>query len=59
MLNVDWQCLMMRSDTDLYTPWGKFLCLGLGLLYLGKQMAIEATLEVHCLATCSNACSPV
>ena len=41
------QCLMMRSEADLYQPWGKFLCLGLGLLYLGKQMAIEATLEVH------------
>ena len=52
------QCLMMRSETDLYQAWGKFLCLGLGLLYLGKQMAIEATLEVQLLAflLCLHSC---
>lgn len=40
---------MMRSEAELSQPWGKFLCLGLGLLYLGKQNAIEATLEVSML----------
>lgn len=58
------QALMIRctSETsDLYSPWGKMLCLGLGLLYLGKQMSIEATLEVQC-ARCqamldSSACN--
>ena len=40
------QCLMMRGETDLHQPWGKFLALGLGLLHLGRQMAIEATHEV-------------
>lgn len=43
------QCLMMRPHQDIYSPWGKFLCLGLGLLFLGKQMAIEATHEVSTL----------
>lgn len=51
------QCLMMRSESDLYQPWGKFLCLGLGLLYLKKQMAIEATHEV-CAVT-HHFCHPV
>lgn len=49
------------ETSDLYSPWGKMLCLGLGLLYLGKQMSIEATLEVQC-ARCqamldSSACN--
>lgn len=37
---------MTRSDTHLSTPFAKMLCLGLGMLFLGKQDLVEATLEV-------------
>ncbi|KAK9865857.1 hypothetical protein WJX84_007244 [Apatococcus fuscideae] len=40
------QALMMRSETELADPWAKLLVLGLALLFLGKQEAVEATIEV-------------
>ena len=40
------QALMLRGESELGEPWGKQLALGLGLVFLGKQGAIEATLEV-------------
>ena len=41
------QALMTRSEAELTTPFARFLSVGLGLLYLGRQDAVEATLEVH------------
>ncbi|PIN03785.1 26S proteasome regulatory complex, subunit RPN1/PSMD2 [Handroanthus impetiginosus] len=38
--------LMDRNDTELGEPLARFLPLGLGLLYLGKQDSVEATAEV-------------
>ncbi|CAK7322712.1 unnamed protein product [Dovyalis caffra] len=38
--------LMDRSESDLQDPLARFLPLGLGLLYLGKQERVEATAEV-------------
>ncbi|CAA0816209.1 26S proteasome non-ATPase regulatory subunit 2 homolog A [Striga hermonthica] len=38
--------LMDRSETELTDPLARFLPLGLGLLYLGKEEAVEATTEV-------------
>ncbi|CAM6095742.1 unnamed protein product [Calypogeia fissa] len=38
--------LMERSEAELGEPMGRFLCHGLGLLYLGKQEAVDATMEV-------------
>eukprot|EP01026_Neomeris_dumetosa_P045237 TRINITY_DN382_c0_g1_i9.p1 TRINITY_DN382_c0_g1~~TRINITY_DN382_c0_g1_i9.p1 ORF type:complete len:679 (-),score=113.03 TRINITY_DN382_c0_g1_i9:160-2196(-) len=40
------QVLMTRSEEDLGTPFAKLLCVALGLLFLGKQETVEATLEV-------------
>ncbi|KAG1670671.1 hypothetical protein FOA52_010946 [Chlamydomonas sp. UWO 241] len=40
------QALMCRSEADLASPFAKYLCLGLGFLFLGKQDVVEATLEV-------------
>eukprot|EP00798_Chlamydomonas_sp_ICE-L_P009842 gene9842-7728_t len=40
------QALMSRSEAELQSPFAKFLCLGLGLLFLGKQDIVEATMEV-------------
>uniref|UniRef100_A0A7S0WJK1 26S proteasome non-ATPase regulatory subunit 2 homolog n=1 Tax=Chlamydomonas leiostraca TaxID=1034604 RepID=A0A7S0WJK1_9CHLO len=40
------QALMCRSEVELATPAAKQLCLGLGLLFLGKQDQAEATGEV-------------
>mmetsp|Transcript_31070 Transcript_31070/g.68978 ORF Transcript_31070/g.68978 Transcript_31070/m.68978 type:complete len:901 (-) Transcript_31070:581-3283(-) len=40
------QALMCRSEAELQTPFAKYLCLGLGLLFLAKQDVVEATLEV-------------
>lgn len=37
---------MVRSDVHLVTPFAKMLCLGMGMLFLGKQDRVEATLEV-------------
>ncbi len=38
------QTLMEKTETDLKDPFAKFLPLGIGLCYLGKQDACEATL---------------
>ncbi|KAG6545593.1 hypothetical protein Mapa_012947 [Marchantia paleacea] len=38
--------LMERSESELGEPMGRFLCHGLGLLYLGKQDDVDATMEV-------------
>ncbi|XP_051126136.1 26S proteasome non-ATPase regulatory subunit 2 homolog A-like isoform X7 [Andrographis paniculata] len=38
--------LMDRSESELGDPLARFLTLGLGLLYLGKQDNVEATTEV-------------
>ena len=43
-----------RSEADLQTPFGKYLCLGLGLLFLGKQDVVEATLEVRSWSRARN-----
>ena len=37
---------MLRGEAELGEPWAKQLALGLGLVFLGKQGAVEATLEV-------------
>ena len=42
------QALMTRSSEELSQSWAKPMCLGLALLFLGKQDATEATLEVCC-----------
>ncbi|KAJ3014739.1 UNVERIFIED_CONTAM: proteasome regulatory particle base subunit [Siphonaria sp. JEL0065] len=39
------QTLMERDDETLKSPFGRFMGVGLGLLFLGKQDASEATLE--------------
>lgn len=41
------QALMTRGEPELTTPGAKFLVLGLGLLFLGRQEDVDATLEVH------------
>ncbi|KAL3645445.1 26S proteasome non-ATPase regulatory subunit 2 A [Castilleja foliolosa] len=38
--------LMDRNESELADPLARFLPLGLGLLYLGKQESVEATAEV-------------
>ncbi|ERN05723.1 hypothetical protein AMTR_s00006p00242820 [Amborella trichopoda] len=38
--------LMERSESELGEPLARFLSLGLGLLYLGKQENVDATVEV-------------
>lgn len=40
------QALMMRGELELSSPFAKFLALGLGLLFLGRQEAVEPTVEV-------------
>lgn len=40
------QTLMMRPEKDLESSFVHFLCLGLGLLFLQRQVEVEATLEV-------------
>ena len=37
---------MLRGEAELGDPFAKQLVLGLGLLFLGKQGAVEATVEV-------------
>uniref|UniRef100_A0A7S3QP44 26S proteasome non-ATPase regulatory subunit 2 homolog n=1 Tax=Dunaliella tertiolecta TaxID=3047 RepID=A0A7S3QP44_DUNTE len=39
------QALMCRAELELTTPYAKLMCLGLGLMFLGKQDQAEATLE--------------
>jgi hypothetical protein len=38
---------MNRGEAELSGVWAKFLVLGLGLLFLGKQEVVEPTLEVR------------
>ena len=38
------QALMCRSEADLGSPFAKFVCLALGLLFMGKQDLVDATL---------------
>lgn len=37
---------MMRSDLELALPSARFMCLALGMVFLGKQDTVEATVEV-------------
>merc|ERR1712087_530745 len=39
------QTMMEKSEQDLKDPYAKYLPLGIGLCYLGKQDAAEATLS--------------
>ncbi|KAG9307203.1 hypothetical protein G9A89_017031 [Geosiphon pyriformis] len=39
------QTMMEREESQLKETWGRFMGLGLALLYLGKQDAAEVTLE--------------
>jgi len=39
------QTLLEKDETTLGSPYTRFLMLGLGLLYLGKQSAADVTLE--------------
>ena len=41
------QALMLRGESELGEPWARLLVLGLALLYLGRQDAVEATLEAR------------
>lgn len=43
------QLLMTKSELDLSNPFERFLPLALGLVFLGQQGAVEATLEVQTL----------
>ena len=49
------QGLMLRGEAELGDPFAKQLVLGLGLLFLGKQGAVEATVEV-CLTAFQHCC---
>lgn len=40
------QVLMMRSEADLGGQGGRMIALALGLLFLGRQEVVEATMEV-------------
>ena len=40
------QALMLRGEADLTQSGGRLMCLALGLLFLHRQNAVEATLEV-------------
>ncbi|KAK4046358.1 proteasome regulatory particle base subunit [Microbotryomycetes sp. JL201] len=39
------QTMMEREEADLKSKWGRFMGLGLALLYLGRQDASDATIE--------------
>ena len=41
------QYLITKSELDLSSPFERFLPLALGLVFLGQQGAVEATLEVR------------
>ena len=43
------QALMLRGESELGEPWARLMVLGLALLYLGRQDAVEATLEARSL----------
>ena len=38
---------MVRAENQLTTPYTKMLCLGMGMLFLGKEERVEATVEVN------------
>lgn len=38
---------MVRGENHLTTPYTKMLCLGMGMLFLGKEDRVEATVEVN------------
>lgn len=38
---------MLRGEADLTQPGGRLMCLALGLLFLHRQGAVDATLEVR------------
>ncbi|EFN53700.1 hypothetical protein CHLNCDRAFT_25435, partial [Chlorella variabilis] len=40
------QALMLRGEADLMQTGGRLMCLALGLLFLHRQGAVDATLEV-------------
>ncbi|GAB4816037.1 hypothetical protein N2152v2_003083 [Parachlorella kessleri] len=40
------QAMMLRGESDLAQPVVKLMCLALGLLFLGRQDAVEPTVEV-------------
>lgn len=40
------QSMMVRPETELTAPGGRLMALALGLLFLGRQEAVEATAEV-------------
>lgn len=40
------QAMMLRPESELASPSGRLMSLALGLLFLGKQEAVEATIEV-------------
>ncbi|GAA5942710.1 proteasome regulatory particle base subunit RPN1 [Sporobolomyces koalae] len=39
------QTMMEREEAELKEKWGRFMALGLALLYLGRQEASDATIE--------------
>ena len=48
---------MLRGESDLAQPVVKLMCLALGLLFLGRQDAVEPTVEVGgCRAWLQGAC---
>ncbi len=38
---------MLRGEAHLTQPGGRLMCLALGLLFLHRQGAVDATLEVR------------
>ena len=38
---------MVRDENHMTTPYAKMLCLGMGMLFLGKQERVEATIEAR------------
>ena len=43
---------MLRGESELGEPWARLMVLGLALLYLGRQDAVEATLEARSCQSC-------
>ncbi len=56
------QALMLRTELELTEACAKHMCLGLGLLFLGKQDLVEGSLEVcsvwggYCCCLCLCLC---
>ncbi|CAG9462282.1 unnamed protein product [Pedinophyceae sp. YPF-701] len=40
------QVLMIRSEDELSNPHTMMVCLGLGLMFLGRQASVDATVEI-------------